>query len=78
MINIFYYWFNSYFFIKCYHILQGTIVWFIPTTICAVVAICAGTLVMLLPETKGKDLHDKINEADIVVAGSNNVNESTG
>ncbi|XP_063696923.1 organic cation transporter protein [Culicoides brevitarsis] len=40
----------------------GIIAWFIPTTICAVTAIGAGTLVMFLPETKGKDLHDKIEE----------------
>uniref|UniRef100_A0A336N5D9 CSON006806 protein n=1 Tax=Culicoides sonorensis TaxID=179676 RepID=A0A336N5D9_CULSO len=42
----------------------GTLAWFIPTTICAVAAISAGTLVMLLPETKNKELHDQVDEND--------------
>lgn len=42
--------------------LLGEIKWYIPTTICAGVALIAALLTIGLPETKGKNITDTIKE----------------
>ncbi|XP_066991264.1 organic cation transporter protein isoform X2 [Anabrus simplex] len=44
--------------------LLGAIQWSIPSTICAVCSLGAGLLVLLLPETKGKELYDTVEEME--------------
>lgn len=51
--------------VSCYF-LQGAYAWFIPSTVCGVVTILAGTMIFLLPETKDKPLPDTTD--DIVKA----------
>lgn len=40
----------------------GAVAWFVPTTICAVLSLMAGFLIMFLPETKNQALQDMVDE----------------
>lgn len=40
----------------------GAVAWYIPTTICAVLSLAAGVMIMFLPETKNQKLMDKVDE----------------
>uniref|UniRef100_A0A224Y0M8 Putative organic cation transporter n=1 Tax=Panstrongylus lignarius TaxID=156445 RepID=A0A224Y0M8_9HEMI len=40
----------------------GDIAWYIPSTLCGVVSILAGILILLLPETRNKPLMDTLQE----------------
>ncbi|XP_049840116.1 organic cation transporter protein isoform X3 [Schistocerca gregaria] len=44
--------------------LLGEKAWYIPSTLCAIVSLFAGMLSLLLPETKGKELMDSLDEMD--------------
>jgi hypothetical protein len=43
-------------------LLQGAQGWYIPSTICGAVVLLAGLLVLMLPETKDKDLCNTVEE----------------
>jgi hypothetical protein len=43
-------------------LLQGAQAWYIPSTICGAAVLTAGLLVLMLPETKDKDLRDTVEE----------------
>lgn len=43
-------------------LLQGAQAWYIPSTICGAAVLTAGLLVLMLPETKDKDLCDTVEE----------------
>jgi hypothetical protein len=42
--------------------LQGAQAWYIPSTICGAAVLIAGLLVLMLPETKDKELCDTVEE----------------
>ena len=41
---------------------QGAEAWYIPSTICGAAVLIAGLLVLMLPETKDKELSDTVEE----------------
>jgi len=43
-------------------LLQGAEAWYIPSTICGAAVLTAGLLVLMLPETKDRDLIDTVEE----------------
>jgi hypothetical protein len=43
-------------------LLQGAQAWYIPSTICGAAVLFAGLLVLMLPETKDKDLYNTVEE----------------
>jgi hypothetical protein len=43
-------------------LLQGAQAWYIPSTICGAAVLIAGLLVLMLPETKDKELCDTVEE----------------
>jgi len=43
-------------------LLQGAQAWYIPSTICGAAVLIAGLLVLMLPETKDRDLSDTVEE----------------
>jgi hypothetical protein len=43
-------------------LLQGAQEWYIPSTICGAAVLVAGLLVLMLPETKDKELCDTVEE----------------
>lgn len=46
----------------CFLLLQGAQAWYIPSTICGAAVLAAGLLVLMLPETKDKELCDTVEE----------------
>lgn len=42
--------------------LLGAYAWFIPSTVCGIATLLAGTLIFLLPETKNKPLLDTVDQ----------------
>lgn len=42
--------------------LLGAYAWFIPSTVCGIATLLAGTLIFLLPETKNKPLPDTVDQ----------------
>jgi len=43
-------------------LLQGAQAWYIPSTICGAAVLVAGLLVLMLPETKDRDLSNTVEE----------------
>jgi hypothetical protein len=45
-----------------FFLLQGAQAWYIPSTICGAAVLIAGLLVLMLPETKDKEICDTVEE----------------